>query len=129
MKNQYFGDINDFRKYGLLRSLLRAGNVKLLVVWMLTGEDHKKPGDGKFTRYLNEAKKYSACDPELHGWLHCRVHEEGTRAVSLIEGSDLLGNTTFYSKGLSAPPLVLIRGGHLLHGYNLNEGGIQPVVN
>ena len=30
MKNQYFGDINDYRKYGLLRSILRAGDFKLL---------------------------------------------------------------------------------------------------
>ena len=100
MKNQYFGDINDFRKYGLLRSLLRAGNVKLLIAWMLTNADHKRPGDGNFTRYLNEVDKYSACDPELHGWLRRWVHEEGTRAVSLIEDSDLLGDTTFYSEGV-----------------------------
>ena len=100
MKNQYFGDINDFRKYGLLRSLLRAGNVKLLVAWMLTGADDKKPGDGKFTGYLNEANKHSACDPELHRWLRRRVYEENARSVSLIEDSDLLDATTFYSEGV-----------------------------
>lgn len=33
MKNQYFGDINDYRKYGLLRVLQSTGS-KLLVAWM-----------------------------------------------------------------------------------------------
>ena len=36
MKNQYFGDVNDYRKYGLLRLLGRAGKVKIGVCWMLT---------------------------------------------------------------------------------------------
>ncbi len=30
MKNQYFGDINDYRKYGLLRCLSR--HISLLVI-------------------------------------------------------------------------------------------------
>jgi hypothetical protein len=36
MKNQYFGDINDYRKYGLLRALQSTGDGSLLVTWMLT---------------------------------------------------------------------------------------------
>jgi len=39
MKNQYFGDINDYRKYGLLRLLTDGGDIRTAVCWMLT------PGD------------------------------------------------------------------------------------
>ena len=39
MKNQYFGDINDYRKYGLLRILTNGGEIKTAVCWMLTTDD------------------------------------------------------------------------------------------
>ena len=40
MKNQYFGDVNDYRKYGLLRAISLNTDWNLLVAWML------KPDDG-----------------------------------------------------------------------------------
>ena len=39
MKNQYFGDVNDFRKYGLLRTIQRASSVAIGVCWFLTADD------------------------------------------------------------------------------------------
>ena len=39
MKNQYFGDINDYRKYGLIRLLADGGKIKAGVCWMLTPDD------------------------------------------------------------------------------------------
>ena len=39
MKNQYFGDVNDYRKYGLLRALQGEGSLSTLVAWMLTPDD------------------------------------------------------------------------------------------
>ena len=50
MKNQYFGDINDYRKYGLLRTLQSTGSGRLLVAWMLTPDDGSR--DGGFRSYL-----------------------------------------------------------------------------
>ena len=47
MKDQYFGDINDYRKYGLLRAIIRAGRLRILVAWMLTVDDGST--DGKYT--------------------------------------------------------------------------------
>jgi hypothetical protein len=44
MKNQYFGDINDYRKYGLLRILQSTGNGRLLVAWMLTPDGGSRDG-------------------------------------------------------------------------------------
>lgn len=38
MKNQYAGDINDFRKYAILRALATCG-FRVTVCWMLTPDD------------------------------------------------------------------------------------------
>ena len=50
MKNQYFGDINDYRKYGLLLALQSNGAGSLLVAWMLTPDDGGR--DGGLRSYL-----------------------------------------------------------------------------
>ena len=52
MKNQYFGDINDYRKYGLLRSIILTTELRILVAWVLTPDDERP--DGKFVDYLEK---------------------------------------------------------------------------
>ena len=42
MKNQYFGDMYDYIKYGLLRQLSGCGKVSLAVCWMLTENDDRR---------------------------------------------------------------------------------------
>ena len=64
MKNQYIGDINDYRKYGLLRILAKTGIGSILVVWMLTSLDRKN--DGAKTNYLQNPFKYAGFDKELY---------------------------------------------------------------
>jgi hypothetical protein len=49
MKNQYFGDINDYKKYGLLRILCEKGR-GLAICWMRTPDDGGP--DGRKRRYL-----------------------------------------------------------------------------
>ncbi len=95
MKNQYFGDINDYRKYGLLRSIIRATGLRLLVAWMLTPDDGST--DGKFISYLQQSKKWSEHDPALFHKLKEVLGSEQNRRVALIEKSDLLPNTEFFS--------------------------------
>ena len=91
MKDQYFGDINDFRKYGLLRSISLAGDFRLLVAWMLTPDNGST--DGKFISYLKEPKKWSKYDQSLyHSLKEILVHKQ-RRHVSLIEETELLPNT------------------------------------
>ena len=51
MKNQYFGDINDYQKYGLLRTISRDTGLRLAVCWMLTPDDGRS--DGKKTGYVD----------------------------------------------------------------------------
>jgi hypothetical protein len=42
VRNQYFGDINDYRKYGLIRALTNHGELRTTVCWMLTPDDGKE---------------------------------------------------------------------------------------
>jgi hypothetical protein len=52
VKNQYFGDINDYRKYGLLRVLTNGGEIRTAICWMLTADDGR--GDGGFIDCLEQ---------------------------------------------------------------------------
>lgn len=63
MKNQYFGDINDYRKYGLLRILADSGKLKIGICWMLTSDD--KRSDGRRISYLQSPSKWSDYDKDL----------------------------------------------------------------
>jgi hypothetical protein len=95
MKDQYFGDINDFRKYGLLRALQKHGSLDLLVGWMLTGDDGG--GDGALREYLREPEKWRSFDAELHDGLRRLLRRRRKPRVSLIESSDLLPRTSYFS--------------------------------
>jgi len=39
MKNQYFGDENDYKKYGLLNTLTGRTDLSTAVCWMLTPDE------------------------------------------------------------------------------------------
>lgn len=79
MKNQYFGDVGDFGKYGLLTAL-SSNEIKLGVNWYLTQDDEKS--DGKFVDYLSK-QEFKICDDELHSFLHSCIHSS-SRNVSEI---------------------------------------------
>lgn len=98
MKNQYFGDENDFRKYGLLRLLCRPQKLTLGVCWMLTEPDVRR--DGEFRTYLDGPGIYRECDSALFDWLKEKEEVRGDRNVANIEKTDLLPNTVFYSQPL-----------------------------
>lgn len=95
MKDQYFGDVNDFRKYGLLRLLTVPDHLRLGVCWMLTEPDGRT--DGEFRAYLRQPQKYRHHDPELFDWLNEVVGQNQARHTALIENSSLLGQAVFHS--------------------------------
>lgn len=96
MKNQYFGDINDYRKYGLLRALLTGCVDSLLVTWMLTPDDGSR--DGGLRSYLQKPARWRHYDPELFDGLYRLLQSAEVPAVSLLEGSVLLPRTFYYSE-------------------------------
>ena len=61
MKNQYFGDVGDYGKYGLLRFIAKHG-VTIAVNWYLTPDD--QTNDGSIRGYLANDKN-RIFDPEL----------------------------------------------------------------
>ena len=96
MKDQYFGDINDYRKYGLLRSIESVGELKPLVAWMLTPNDGST--DGKLITYLNQPNKWEKFDPPLYQELSRLLSQNEKRQVSLIEDAKLLNGVKYFSK-------------------------------
>jgi hypothetical protein len=94
MKNQYFGDVNDYRKYGLLRAWQAAGNGSLLVAWMLTPDDGSRDGGSRsYLKYPGTWRKY---DPDLFDGLADLLRKAGPLGVSLIERSGLLRRASYY---------------------------------
>ena len=78
MKNQYFGDINDYRKYGLIR-ILSDGKKYAFTIVEIKGDDIYMDGNhpwaGKTLHYSVEVMEIrDATTEELE---HGHVHGEG----------------------------------------------------
>lgn len=99
MKEQYVGDVNDYRKYGLLRLLGRSG-LKLGVCWMLTPDDGRT--DGNKLSYLDQPA-HQRHDPELFALLRRVKDEPDARRLVLIESSGILPNAVFVNSIIEDP--------------------------
>ena len=94
MKNQYFGDIGDYGKYGLLRFL--AGNgISIAVNWYLTKDDESN--DGSIRGYLAKEKN-RLYDPDLFDVLKrmCAQNRKDVcdfAALGMIPGARYFGKT------------------------------------
>ena len=83
MQNRYAGDIGDYGKLGLLRSLSRTG-LRIRVNWYLT-PDEDRNGDGRLTDY----DSLRSCDEVL--WRKLReIANSDQRSVAALENADLL---------------------------------------
>ncbi len=94
MKNQYFGDVNDYRKYGLLRLLADGGAVRIGVCWMLTPDDNSTDGGPTKLRYLKSKNvaRWSRFDPPLYEAIRSLIwdtkKDEVTRTSRLVAHFD-----------------------------------------
>ena len=95
MKNQYFGDIGDYGKYGLLR-FIAAHNIKLGVNWYLTLDD--ETNHGKAITYLDTGKE-RYLDPQLFDFLKAKV-KLVDKNVRMLEEAHLIQNAIFYHEVL-----------------------------
>ena len=95
MKNQYFGDINDYLKYGLLRVIAKEAGLRLAVCWMLTDKDDRR--DGGKTAYLTDHAKWLQYDPELFGVLKDAVARD-RRNIGVAETCSILPETIYHSE-------------------------------
>jgi hypothetical protein len=92
MKNQYFGDINDFRKYGLLRTLC-GNDLSLAVCWMLTEDDGGR--DGGKRKYLKEERYWCKFDETLFALLK-QTSDPDKQNVCYAERRGILPTAQFY---------------------------------
>lgn len=96
MKNQYFGDSNDFRKYGLLRMVQRGSNLSIGVCWFLTSDDGG--ADGELRKYLSEPQRWRNYDSELFDKLQ-RLMEDGVRrSVSHAQAWGLVAGAVYFEQ-------------------------------
>lgn len=92
MKDQYVGDINDFEKYSILRTLSRASELPLVVCWMLTEPD--STGHGARTDYLGDVARYRYLDPHVFDRLR-RVVRSARRNTAKVEAVGVLEDARF----------------------------------
>lgn len=99
MKDRYFGDINDYFKYGLLRALTQFGRISTSICWMLTPDDGKPEG-GKLD-YLLRANEWREFDPKLFAKLRDIVVVEQARGVRYAQERDLIPSATYFDEILT----------------------------
>ena len=103
MKIQYFGDVNDYRKYALLRLLAKEGGFKIGVCWMLT-EDDGGP-HGKNRGYREEPSKWRGFDPELFDLLTALPNRPSLADFQRIERQGLIPEAIYF-EDLTPDPLT-----------------------
>lgn len=93
MKHQYFGDVNDYVKYGLLRCVASVG-LRIGVCWMLTPDDNRP--DGRKIEYLSLPDMWKSHDRYLFGHLLKTLAAPDGRHVRHIEGAKSIPNARFF---------------------------------
>jgi hypothetical protein len=96
MKDQYFGDVNDFKKYGLLRALSDSGELTTAVCWTLT-EDDTRPDGGRIA-YLHSPGDWRKFDPVVFDHLRQVVVGQHCREVRAIESSGIIPRCRFFTE-------------------------------
>jgi hypothetical protein len=101
VKEQYVGDVNDYRKYALLRQLADGGKTRIGVCWMLTPADDRR--DGGKTGYLQpeKASRWRHHDPELYDALKEVTTYVGVRRLRQIEQSGVIPGASYFNEFLS----------------------------
>jgi hypothetical protein len=99
MKNKYFGDANDYKKYGLLRILSKNGSKKIAVCWMLTADDERT--DGKLIRYLNDPGKWEKYDCQLFDLLKPCLNDPTKRNVSRAAETKIVPGAKYHTQLLT----------------------------
>jgi hypothetical protein len=95
MKDQYFGDIGDYKKFSILRTLSQIGGMKILICWMQTEDDGRT--DGRFTQYLSSPTEWRKYDSLVFDLLAKSILGENKRTLKIIENAGLIPDAKFFS--------------------------------
>lgn len=93
MKDQYVGDINDYRKYAILRVLAGSGDVRVGTCWMKTPPDSRT--DGSKTEYLSDPVRWRGFDPPLFDSLTSLLGAPDQRRLCLVEASGVIPGAVY----------------------------------
>ena len=93
MKNQYFGDVGDYGKYGLLRYLAGYG-ITIAINWYLTADDESN--DGNIRGYFAKEKN-RIYDPELFDVLKAMCDRK-QKDVSLFATLRMIPSAIYFNK-------------------------------
>jgi hypothetical protein len=96
MKNQYYGDISDYKKYSLIRLLTGGGEIRTAICWELTEDDALR--DGGRVNYLRQPLEWRKYDPVVFDWLREDVLIKGERKVENVEKSKIFSNCIFFDQ-------------------------------
>jgi hypothetical protein len=99
LKNQYFGDVNDYKKYGLLRHFASTGGGTLAVCWTLTEDDTRS--DGSRTGYLLDPQTWRRLDPAVFDFVRELVVGKRVRSVLAMDRSDVIPGGRFFGELLT----------------------------
>jgi len=75
MKNRFYGDVNDYIKYGILDILADHYN-SLGINWYLTDDQHGKQSDGNKTEYFDKEDKWKSFNTQIFSRLKERVKKQ-----------------------------------------------------
>lgn len=98
MKHQYVGDINDYRKYALLRAFAAGGANRVGICWMLTPDDGG--ADGNKLAYLGQPERFRHFDPDLFDILAHTAAEPDRRRLQTIEDSGAIPGALYHNETL-----------------------------
>jgi len=102
MKDQYFGDINDFRKYCILSRLSQGTGLPICFVWMRTLRDGRP--DGRKTRYLRNVGPWPRLNPPLFDFLRRHVLGLKERKVAAFREAPGFSKARFIEDILTGSP-------------------------
>ena len=115
MKNQYFGDVTDYIKYGILRHFSRTG-FQVGVHWALTPDDNST--DGSKTSYLLRHGEWRKYDPAIYDALSIHLHEK-CRDVNIVEKQGFIPNAVYCNEVWTNDPSLRMRSlGNFILGLN-----------
>jgi hypothetical protein len=101
VKVQYFGDVNDYRKFALLRLLSEVGGFKIGVCWMLTEADGSAQGAKR--SYLKQPEVWRAHDPALFDALEKVPASPQLSDLQRIEAEGIVPGATFFNEFCLTP--------------------------
>ena len=93
MQDRYAGDLGDFSKFALMRSLLADLRCSAGLIWYRF-PDESTNNDGRHTRYLGDSR-WDGTDPALIDTLQ-GIIDGGTRSIQALESSTILPADTSY---------------------------------